>query len=128
MPVVEPRECRAAWYAVTRVGRARVGEFAAAAYPANFHRATADDRTGRHVALFNAHYPLVAFADGQGGFREPPVWASGLGGLGFTLLSAARLSAPLTEADAAALSGAEREQIAYWRPENLGSVLFNRWD
>ncbi|WP_063754369.1 hypothetical protein [Streptomyces sp. NRRL S-1813] len=86
-----------------------------------------------HIALFHAHYPLIAFVGGRrywytGQFQEPPAWAGVLADVGFVVLSAARLLSPLVESDTSALSAAERRQIERWRPETLGATLFNSWD
>ncbi|MFC5216757.1 hypothetical protein [Streptomyces coerulescens] len=128
----DPRACRTAWYAAARAADGRVAEFENRQIAQTFHTATIDRPDGRHCALFQAYSPLVAFVDEPHDwytdqFREPPAWAAGLGGFGFTVLSAAVLLSPLSTADTSALSAVERQQIDYWRPETVGAVLFNSW-
>ncbi|MBZ4322154.1 hypothetical protein [Streptomyces huiliensis] len=53
---------------------------------------------------------------------------AGLAEWGFTVLGAACLSVSLAGVDTSAPAGVEREQVAYWRPESLGELLFNLWD
>ncbi|MED7931467.1 hypothetical protein SMD20_45115 [Nonomuraea sp. LP-02] len=88
---------------------------------------------GAHVALFHAHYPLIAFVDDRhywytDEFQDPPTWAGALNDCGFTVLSRSLLKSPLTEVDTTALSAGERREIKYWQPETLGATLFNAWD
>ncbi|SCK51608.1 hypothetical protein H181DRAFT_04681 [Streptomyces sp. WMMB 714] len=133
VPDIDPRSCRAAWYATARAAGGRVGGFTERQYPRNFHSGSITDRDGTHVGLFHAQYPLVAFVDGRrhrytDEFRDPPTWASALERLGFTALRASLLLSPVAEADTTALSSAEREQMRYWQPETLGATLFNSWD
>ncbi|MBV1941832.1 hypothetical protein KUF83_35530 [Streptomyces sp. BV286] len=133
LPDVDPRTCRTAWHAAARAGHGRVGDFTEQKYPRSFHTATIDDRAGTQVALFHAHFPLVAFVAEQRHwhtteFQDPPAWATTLDDFGFTILSALLLQAPLTEADTSALSAGEWQQIKYWQPETVGAVLFNEWD
>ncbi|MEU1375084.1 hypothetical protein ABZ442_15650 [Streptomyces triculaminicus] len=102
-------------------------------YPQNFHSATISDRDGPHVALFHAHYPLIAFVrDRQywytDEFQAPPAWAPALTDFGFAVLGAMQLLSPLAESDISALSAAEWRQIKHWRPATLGAALFNSWD
>ncbi|BDH12742.1 hypothetical protein [Streptomyces hygroscopicus] len=133
VPATDPRACRVAWYAAARAARGQVEDFTEQEYPQNFHSATISDREGTHIALFHAHYPLIAFVGGRrywytGEFQEPPSWAGVLADVGFVVLSAARLLSPLVESDTSALSAAEWRQIKHWRPETLGATLFNSWD
>lgn len=133
VPSTDPRACRAAWYAAARAAGGQVEDFAELEYPQNFHSATISDRGGTHIALFHAHYPLVAFVGDRrywytDEFREPPSWATVLSDVGFVVLSARRLLSPLAESDTSALSAAEWHQIKHWRPGSLGATLFNSWD
>lgn len=104
-----------------------------AQYPQNFHVGTIDDRRGAHVALFHAHYPLIAFVGERlfvyrTEFVAPPSWAAALGSFGFTLLTAAELLSSLEDADTSGLSKAEWRQIKHWQPATLGAAIFNSWD
>ena len=48
--------------------------------------------------------------------------------LGWQRLSAALASQSLDETTLALLSDVERRQVAHWKAENVGQVLFNDWD
>ncbi|MFF2777460.1 hypothetical protein ACFVU3_21420 [Streptomyces sp. NPDC058052] len=133
VPSTDPRACRAGWYAAARAAGGQVEDFTEREYPQNFHTATISDRDGTHIALFHAHYPLIAFVGDRrywytDEFREPPAWATELIRTGFVVPSAAQLRSPLTEWDTSALSAAEWRQIEHWRPRTLGATLFNSWD
>lgn len=133
VPSTDPKACRAAWYAASRAAHGRVEDFVEQEYPQNFHSATISDRDGPHVALFHAHYPLIAFVrDRQywytDEFQAPPAWAPALTDFGFAVLGAMQLLSPLAESDISALSAAEWRQIKHWRPATLGAALFNSWD
>ncbi|WP_412079628.1 hypothetical protein ACLF6K_39610 (plasmid) [Streptomyces xanthophaeus] len=133
LPAVGPQTCRAAWHAAARAACGKVGDFTEQRDPQNFHSATINDRDGTHLALFHAHYALIAFVDGRRDeytdeFLAPPAWAATLTDFGFTTLDAPLLRSPLSGADTSALSDLERKQIRYWQPETVGAVLFNSWD
>ncbi|MFD7557094.1 hypothetical protein ACFV9E_21485 [Streptomyces sp. NPDC059835] len=131
----EVGRCRAAWYAAALAAGGQPGDFAERVYPYNFHSATVvDGAGGRHVVLFHAHQPLVAFVEERkygytDEFLEPPAWGvAAFGDAGFVVLSAAQLLSPLKEWDTSVLSPSELKQIAYWEPRTLGAALFNAWD
>ncbi|MBT2448918.1 hypothetical protein J7F03_17825 [Streptomyces sp. ISL-43] len=133
LPDTDIDACRAAWHAAARAAGGQVGDFVEQRYPQNFHSATITDQDGTHVALFHAHHPLIAFVDERryaftDEFQDPPAWAAPLTDHGFVILSASLLRSPFSEADASALADAEWNQIKYWEPETVGTVLFNFWD
>ncbi|MFD6274539.1 hypothetical protein ACFWFI_02960 [Streptomyces sp. NPDC060209] len=133
LPSTDPRTCCAAWYAAAQTAGGQVEDFKEQEYPQTFHSATISDRDGPHIALFHAHYPLLAFVGDwrywyTDEFQEPPTWATVLTDVGFVVLSAAQLLSPLTESDTSALSATESRQIKLWRPETLGATLFNSWE
>ncbi|MER6228264.1 MULTISPECIES: hypothetical protein [Streptomyces] len=133
LPSTDAQTCRAAWYAAARAACGQVEDFTEQEYPQNFHSATISDRDGTRIALFHAHYPLIAFVEDRrywytDEFQEPPTWATALTDVGFVVFSAAQLLSPLTESDTPALSATEWRQIEHWRPETLGAALFNSWD
>ncbi|MFZ3471049.1 hypothetical protein ACODT3_21380 [Streptomyces sp. 4.24] len=134
LPDTDPEDCRAAWQAAALAAGGRVEDFVEECYPQNFHSATLTDREGAaHVALFHVHHPLVAFVDERrfgytDEFEDPPPWAAPLTDAGFTVLSAAVLRSPFSEADTSALAETERSEIDYWQPETIGTAVFNMWD
>ena len=48
--------------------------------------------------------------------------------LGWTRLTSAMAAAPLEEATMALLTDSERDEIRYWKAQNVGQALFNDWD
>ena len=48
--------------------------------------------------------------------------------LGWTRLTVAMAGAPLEEATMALLTDSERDEIRYWKAQNVGQALFNDWD
>ncbi|MFD3698833.1 hypothetical protein ACFWUZ_22250 [Streptomyces sp. NPDC058646] len=87
------------------------------------------------VLLCHQVLPVVAFVASppQAGaplpdFTPPPAWAGALEVNGFRLLDVAELSMPLASADIGELAPAELTQVAYWRPDTVGELMFNRWD
>ncbi|MEO1331325.1 MAG: hypothetical protein AAFW46_16870 [Pseudomonadota bacterium] len=62
-------------------------------------------------------------------FEEPePALSAALDATLWTLPPRAALEATPDPAALAALPAWERAQIAHWRPETLGALIFNRWD
>ncbi|MCI4665183.1 MAG: hypothetical protein MRY74_10735 [Neomegalonema sp.] len=47
---------------------------------------------------------------------------------GYHALPARLLDAPAQEEDLARLPHGYQDEIAYWRPDSLGEILFNHWD
>ena len=45
----------------------------------------------------------------------------------YRVLTVAELNKPLRQLDNG-LNQAEWEQIAYWKPERIGDIIFNYWD
>ncbi|MCC2274912.1 hypothetical protein LKL35_05605 [Streptomyces sp. ET3-23] len=133
LPETDPTVCRTAWHAAARTARGHVQGLAERQYPQNFHTGTINDRDGTHVALFHAHYPLIAFVGDRrhcytDEFQDPPTWAVTLNDFGFAVLTASLLLLPPERAEATALSAVEWKQIKRWQPETLGAMLFNSWD
>ncbi|MFF4403852.1 hypothetical protein [Streptomyces sp. NPDC001404] len=133
LPQTDPTACRTAWHTAARTAHGHVHNLTEQQYPQNFHTGTINDRDGTHVALFHAHYPLIAFVSDRrhcytDEFQDPPAWAVTLTDFGFTILTASLLLSPPESADTTAMSAAEWEQIKHWRPETLGAMLFNSWD
>jgi len=44
------------------------------------------------------------------------------------VMSAEELNAPLSRVDLSELSAGEHSEIAYWKPDTVGDLLFNFWD
>lgn len=85
--------------------------------------------TNIHI-LLNAHYPFLAFASLVDFDHIRFVDESNLTTLFmqfYRVLTVAELNKPLRQLDNG-LNQAEWEQIAYWKPERIGDIIFNYWD
>ncbi|MFC7259402.1 hypothetical protein [Streptomyces lutosisoli] len=125
---------RSACFEAARGIGARVDELAFAGV-SSFHAVTVAGRGASLVVLCHDHLPVVAFTDTPpvpgrpvARFVDPPAWAGSFGTVGYRVLHARDLSAPMTEVDLSELAKAELAQVRYWRPEVVGDLLFNWWD
>ncbi|MDN3019497.1 hypothetical protein PH210_25365 [Paenibacillus sp. BSR1-1] len=80
--------------------------------------------------LMNAHYPFLAFASdvnfGEVNFINEPQLYKQFSSF-YYVLGTKELNEPLlTEQNE--LNSAELKQLAYWKPERIGDVIFNHWD
>lgn len=85
------------------------------------------------TVLVNDHEPLVAFSPGSPAptrFVSYPELALALEAADaqFRVLEPAELNRSVTDSDLTHLGEAELDQVAYWKPQTLGEVIFNRWD
>ena len=101
----------------------------------NFTVGTLATRAGRVAVLLNAQYPIVGFADPPMSgevllrFRDGSALAEFFREFGvYEVLSASDLERRPTPDDLDGLSEAELAQVAYWRPQRVGDVVFNYWD
>ena len=101
----------------------------------NFHTFEISLPEQKVSILCNAHFPLIGFAEpiapGQQVFSFVDV--SGLAAVlksigGLEVLTAGELKSPLVQESISDLSPAELKQVAYWRPQTVGEVIFNCWD
>ncbi|ONH26252.1 hypothetical protein [Pseudofrankia asymbiotica] len=120
--------------AAQRTGGAMTSTHPAGVTP-NFHT-VAIDYPGHSVAVLrHATLPLVAFTRPQltsdtalAFVDEPPLAAAIHETSELEVLAVDQLHLPLARADLTALTSAELSQIAYWKPETVGDLLFNFWD
>ncbi|WP_419955223.1 hypothetical protein ACN6MT_06640 [Neobacillus niacini] len=126
---------------VTLVNRSggKVLKFKEPQYPMNFYDIEVKAFHKHFHILLNEHYPYLAFASvveyGKINFIDVPELKqfSSL----YKVLSVEELNEPLVlnhdskegilqiEND---LNRAELEQVAYWKPNRIGDVIFNYWD
>ena len=85
------------------------------------------------VVLLNKHYPFVAFSKMKDGFIsnfiDSPAFKRNLCEF-YHVLSIEELMTPITlkTLQNSELNSAELNQIEYWKPNNIGEILFNHWD
>lgn len=90
--------------------------------------------------LLNAHYPLLAFASfvnfGEINFCDEPQLNKEFSPY-YSVLGTMELNEPISIKSESKnssiqneneLNSAELKQLAYWKPERIGDVIFNYWD
>jgi hypothetical protein len=96
----------------------------------NFFNAEVTYQNKKLHILLNAHYPYVAFAANvdfhQITFIDQPQLA-GLFNAYYQILSTEELNKQHILKDSK-LDSSELSQIAYWKPERIGDIIFNCWD
>jgi|GEM_PF-884830 len=101
----------------------------------NFSSATLKTRTETFVILFNAHYPVLAFAEKMPigdvihKFIERPDFATYWDAIdGYSLLRVADLTISPHDMELADISDTEYDQIIVHKPRTSGEIIFNYWD
>ncbi|ECW8277081.1 hypothetical protein F3250_12315, partial [Listeria monocytogenes] len=83
--------------------------------------------------LLNAHYPYLTFASavelGNINFIENPFLYEQFAPF-YKIIDAVELNSSFNQSmvKKADLNSAELEQLAYWKPETVGQIIFNYWD
>lgn len=101
----------------------------------NFHAVELCAGSKSIWVLFNQHHPLCAFSrlsaiePGQHKFLDQEALFETFGELtSFRPLAISDLQRRVTAEDLKALNRAELEQVNYWKPSQIGDVIFNNWD
>jgi hypothetical protein len=100
-------------------------------YPANFYFAQIENLGNTFYVLLNEHYPYLAFASvvepGTIQFIDKPDLNEPFSPF-YRVWSAVELNLPQTMVSKSELNTAEIKQLAYWKPESVGQIIFNYWD
>ncbi|HLU21405.1 MAG TPA: hypothetical protein VKZ77_02860 [Bacillaceae bacterium] len=102
-------------------------------YPANFYDAQLEMTDTLIYILLNKHYPYLAFAStvefGNIHFIDNSILAEYFSPF-YQVLNTNELNttADSTFLKKTELNDAELKQIAYWKPETVGQIIFNHWD
>jgi hypothetical protein len=102
-------------------------------YPANFYYVQVEIFDNRFYILLNKHYPYLSFASivelGNIKFIDNPVLFNQFS-LFYQVLGTGELNVPITQIveEKNKLNTEELEQIAYWKPDTVGQIIFNYWD
>jgi hypothetical protein len=121
-------------YDAARTMGLRVVDVQAASVTPNFHSAALVAKDRALFVLCNASFPVVAIVaerpkPGRLLFLNNEQIASAFKRKGTYLVAdATELARRLTSADVNALDPVEQKQIAYWRPQTVGEVVFNWFD
>lgn len=111
----------------------KVLDFITPQYPSNYYRAQVEILKSRFYILLNEHYPYLAFASGvrfgKIKFIDNHVLTERFSSF-YKIISKRDLNAPFTQRHIkkAEMNRTELEQIAYYKPETIGQIIFNNWD
>lgn len=113
----------------------KVIDFNVPQYPMNFYNVRVEIFNMQFYILLNEHYPYLAFATavefGNMKFVDIPVLFERFSPF-YQVMDTASLNVPigriLEEKNKHELNSAEWEEIAYWKPNTIGEIIFNYWD
>lgn len=111
----------------------KVIDFSTPQYPVNFYNAEIKIFDSRLYILLNEHYPYLAFASAVKPrnieFIDEPVLFEHFC-YTYKVISTVELNEPISKISIEnnELNSAELKQIAFWKPETVGQILFNYWD
>ena len=98
-------------------------------YPFTYHKAIFNVNGERILLLVNAYYPIAGFAKNDDPFMfcDIPSGFESLQNTYDVLDEDALLTYP-TAKQLEGLDASEHEQLRFWKPRNLGEIIFNVWD
>ena len=139
-PKVDGKQFKQVCFTISTRSRGKVLEFKEPQYPTNFYNVEVKIINKHLYILLNEHYPYLAFASvvefGNIKFIDEPDLIKQFSSF-YKVLGTKELNEPLSLRfgskksilqNANELNSAELEQIAYWKPEKVGEVIFNYWD
>jgi hypothetical protein len=119
-------------YPAEYTGRFRIGDFKnEIAIYRSFHRLPVLDKRNNELfdILMHTSYPYYCGVQSDTlVFIDLPEEITSVANPDFTYLSAAELNAKYTKDDLTELAEIELKEIRYWRPENVGEIVFNYFD
>jgi hypothetical protein len=137
---VDGKQFKQVCFTITTQSGGKVLEFKEPQYPINFYDVEVKVFDNHFHILLNEHYPYLAFASvvefGKINFIDVPELLKQFSSF-YKVLDVKELNEPLVlklgskkgilqnDND---LNSAELEQVAYWKPERIGEVIFNYWD
>ncbi|MGG3891252.1 hypothetical protein [Metabacillus fastidiosus] len=134
-PQVEEKQFKQlCFHFVTHKG-GKVIDFNVPQYPVNFYNAKVEIFNMQFCILLNEHYPYLAFTStvefGNIEFIDIPILSEQFS-LFYQVMDTAALNVPISkileEKNKHELNNAEWGEIAYWKPETIGQIIFNYWD
>jgi len=132
-PQVDGKQFKQLCFDFTSRNRGKVIDFITPQSPTNFYYAQVEILRNRLCILLNEHYPYLAFASkvefGNITFIDRPVFHEHFSSF-YQVLGTGELNVPLNQnlIKKTDLNNAELEQIAFWKPETVGQIIFNYWD
>ncbi|MDM5329935.1 hypothetical protein [Neobacillus sp. CF12] len=132
-PTVDGKQFKQLCFDFAARNGGKVIEFSTPQYPANFYHAHVKVLGNVFYILLNAHYPYLTFASlvepGNIAFIDQPTLNEPFSPF-YRVLGTVELNVPFNQtlAKNTKLNRTELEQLAYWKPETVGQIIFNFWD
>jgi hypothetical protein len=130
-PKVDQDEFKSVCYRISNTLQFRIEEFDFNLIGKNFYIAKIKFEGEILNILVNAQYPVMGFATEINAFNIQYADNERLKTefeYYYSVLSFSELEKPIDNDDYILLNDVEREQIAYYKPETLGEIIFNYWD
>ncbi|MEH7336885.1 hypothetical protein V7161_30205 [Neobacillus drentensis] len=138
-PMIDGKQFKLLCFNSIKSNGGKVLEFKEPKEKSNFFDVEVNAFNKHFHILLNAHYPLIAFASvvsfGEIDFIDEPQLNSEFSPF-YRVLGTEELNEQIINSDSKKgtiqnenkLNGAELKQLAYWKPERIGDVIFNNWD
>lgn len=139
-PMIDDKQFKLLCFNLIKSNGGRVLEFKEPKENTNFFDVEVNDFNKHFHILLNAHYPLLAFASvvsyGKIDFFDEPHLNKELSPFYIVLRKEELNESIIINSDSKKftiqneneLNSAELKQLAYWKPERIGDVIFNHWD
>ncbi|AZB41864.1 hypothetical protein CEF21_05845 [Bacillus sp. FJAT-42376] len=136
LPEIGKAQFKQVCFTAAQKHRLQMELFLDSEYPLNFYHVKMYSQTVQIHLLLNHHYPYLSFASsveyGRISFVDPPEWAESFRPF-YTILSKTELNERVTISgnqlkNENELDEAELKEIAFWKPERIGEIIFNAWD
>ncbi|MBP1993030.1 hypothetical protein [Paenibacillus eucommiae] len=128
-PYVDGKQFKQICFAIATDNGGEVLEFREPQYPMNFYNVKVEIFNNHFHILLNEHYHYLAFAAivefGYINFIDESRLLKSFSSF-YKVLSTKELNEPLLPRHE--LNTAELAQVAYWKPEKIGEVIYNYWD
>jgi len=129
-PKMDEKQFKQLCYTIMKNNGGKVLEFKVPQEATNFFDVEVNVFNKHLHILMNAHYPFLAFASdvniGEVHFINEPHLYKQFSSF-YYVLETKELSQPIVT-EPHELNHAEWKQLAYWKPERIGDVIFNHWD
>lgn len=132
-PKVDGKQFKQLCFDLAARNGGKVIEFYTPQYQANFYHAQVEVLGNVFYILLNEHYPYLTFASliepGNIKFIDKPSLNEQFSPF-YRVIGTVELNVPFhqTMVKKTELNTAELEQLAYWKPETVGQIIFNFWD
>ncbi|MCD2254844.1 hypothetical protein [Listeria marthii] len=132
-PNIEEKQFKQLCFDIVSCNGGKVLGFNTPQSPANFYYAQVEVSGNSLYILLNAHYPYLTFASaielGDINFIENPFLYEQFAPF-YQIIGAVELNSSFNQSRVkkSDLNSAELEQLAYWKPETVGQIIFNYWD